>query len=170
MIRYSFRDGPCGFHKNDLDPDKVGAELCRLSRTPDGCRPEILWELAKDPSCSFHTAVTWDKDAAAYAHQLGQLREMVAAVRIIEVKDAAPRRAFISISPAGEKRGYYFTPDVRTAVHLHQYVLEAAKRDLEAWIDRYRELVDLCKVAATIITALETRMAASAPPAPPPAE
>lgn len=62
--------------------DAIGCTMVDIARKKGYALKEDLHAEAKDPDHPLHCQITWDKDAAAIAHQLEQCARMIRAVQI----------------------------------------------------------------------------------------
>ncbi len=143
MIKYIFKDSPVTIKgAKKANPQKIGEELSKIADAGSGeLKPLAVVEYARNPKSSLHKHFTWDDKEAADAYRLDQARELIRVIRV-EIDDAEPVRAFLSISDG--KTSYRSTQDVMASTHLQSLVLKQADRDLAAWQARYADLGAIC--------------------------
>lgn len=138
--------------KATVDAQAAGEELERI-RTWNNGRLEAknVVEASRDPGAPLHKAFEWDDQSAAASFRVEQAKYLI---RSIEVQvspepDAKPVRAFVSVV-RDEDRSYTSVSHALADRDLRRQVLIGALRELEAWRDRYAELVELANVFAAI--------------------
>jgi hypothetical protein len=115
-------------------------------------------DAARNRKSPLHPHFEWDDTAAAEAYRLDQARNLIRIVRVAddEVEDGSTR-AFISIN---DKTGTAYRPieAVRRSADLQFAVLRQARRDLDAFEKRYRELSDICVIVAQAREAVDRKI------------
>lgn len=99
---YEFKDNaPYALQK--LDAQKVGEELERLRMVNDGKldKTQVI-ETARNPECPFHHAFTWDDLTAATRYRLGEAKNLIKSVVIIDEVTGDETKAFWSVSVKAE--------------------------------------------------------------------
>ena len=130
----------------------AGEELERI-RTHNNGRLEsgMVVDAARAPESPLHPAFEWDDEAAATAYRIEQAKYLIRSVEVV-VEDrptATPLRAFVSVV-RDEDRSYTSVSHAMADATLRQQVLVQALKELEAWRQRYAELVELASVMAAI--------------------
>ena len=146
--RYEFSAAPLRFKDSRYaDAQKIGEALDAIRVANGGKLPtKAIWETAKDDrSNALHRHFEWDVKKAAQAHWHDTANALVQVIRIIDIDDGEPKRAFLSIKTPGESVAYYSRKDVARSAEFQRIVLNDAYRDLSAWERRYQELEDLCR-------------------------
>ena len=146
--RYEFSAAPLRFKDSrHADPQQIGEALDAIRVANGGKLPtKAIWETAKDnPSNALHRHFEWDLKRAAEAHWHDTANALVQVIRIIDVSDGEPKRAFLSVKTEGQLTAYYSRMDVVRSADLQRLVLAEAVRMLSAWELRYRDLEDLCR-------------------------
>jgi hypothetical protein len=168
--RYAFSDGVVAINLKGADPQVVGEALERIRLEHGGeLHAYHTWNDAKDITHPLHRFFQWDVQKAAEAHWLDQARALIRSVRVIDIEEGKPLRAYLSIYDDG--RSYRSIDDVLRSRDLRDIVLEQAQRDLDAWTHRFRELQDIVALIEPARRELTRRRAARRDrgAAPPPA-
>lgn len=136
-----------------IDPQVAGEELERI-RTWDNGRLDAksVVEVSRDPGAPLHPAFEWDDAKAAEGFRVEQAKYMIRMIVVSpepEKEEAKPIRAFVSVV-RDEDRSYTSVSHAMADPELRRQVLLTALRELEAWRDRYAELVELANVFAVI--------------------
>lgn len=129
------------------DPQKLGEELARIRDKNNGeLTPADALEEARNKRSPLHPHVEWDDKKAAHKFRLDQMREIISIIR--QDDDEAPSgkvRSYVSVTEKGGT-AYRGINEIKSNLELQVIVLKQAERDLKAWEDRYRDLVDICEV------------------------
>jgi len=160
MATYSFKSGPLIIKDvKRADPQRIGNELHRIASDHDGrLRPRDVWLAAQNVRNPLHRHIEWDKDKAARAHQLSQVRELIQIIRVVddEAPTKTPTVAYVNVVDRGGA-AYRYIREVRGNGDLAQLVLEQADRDLEAWQRRHADLIDAVQHVERARTAVRRR-------------
>lgn len=171
MIRYVFRedteeDVAPSFMRGGraLDAQQVGEVLAEIGERHGGkLTPTDIVKEATDPEHLLHGCFEWRDAVAAKQYRLGQARQIVRSIRVVDEADSReePARAFISITLPGEGTSYRPLAAVRSSVDLQVAALKAAERDLVIFERRHREVMsiagDLLAARAKLRDEIETR-------------
>ena len=135
-----------------IDPQVAGAEMERV-RTMQNGRLEArdLVEQSREPTAPLHPAFEWNNEVAAEAYRVEQAKYMIRSIEVVvrDEPEAKPVRAFVSVK-RDEDRSYTSVSHAMSDADLRKQVLQNALRELEAWRNRYAELVELANVFAAI--------------------
>lgn len=135
-----------------IDAQVAGEELERIRTRHNGrLEADMVVEASKKPTAPLHAAFEWDDKKAAQGFRLDQARYIIRSVtvQIDEQAESDPVRAFVSVV-RDDDRSYTSTAHALSDPELRQQVLQKALRELEAWQQRYAELVELASVFAAI--------------------
>lgn len=131
--------------------ETIIAELQRISRMTDGglLKPEMVLEVARQPSSVLHKYFTWDDTKAAQKYRLYEARELInATYRWYKVDgDKRPVRVFVSLSSDRKHGGGY-----RSSIHvlgnkeLREQMLQDALDELDRVKSKYGHLEELSEV------------------------
>ena len=164
MIKYVFReDEPIRIKSAaQANPQVIGETLAKLADDAKGeLTPKAVVDAARKKTHPLHAHFEWNDALAAEAYRLDQARNLI---RIVRVEDdrtedgTAP--AFVSIND-GDGRAYRSYENVQRSADLQIALLKQAKRDLEGWERRYRDLVDVCAIVAQAKQKIEERLSKS---------
>lgn len=161
MIKYSFAEGAILTFKNakKASPQKIGETLSRLGVENDGkLETEKVVAEAKSVGSPIHKHFEWSDKVAAHAHRLEQARSLIRSIMIFRDDRPEPVIAWRSITDAG-KTAYRSAGDILTSERLQLALLKSAVRDLEAWENRYNQLVDFCEMVRVAREKLHERVA-----------
>lgn len=165
MIRYAFREPLTIKGAKNADPQIIGKALDAIEQERGGrITPKAVVETAKDEANPLHPFFEWDDAKAAEAYRLDQARVII---RSIQVKDEEGDQhpAYFSVNEKGGQ-SYRSYSDVMSSRDLQLAVLRSAKRDLDAWENRYRELVEICELIRPASRRLSERIDEGGRPAP----
>lgn len=145
MTRYAFNGAVAGRVKR-AGPQRIGEalEAIRLEHAGE-LHPQAVVDGARPPESPLHRYFEWNDQRAAEAFRVDQARALIRSIRVIDDDDDRSRPAFLSIrSDAGI--AYRSIQDVLTNADLRERLLAQAKRDLDAWTERYRELREIVEL------------------------
>lgn len=130
---------------------KVSAQVAgeimeQLEQSEAGLSPASLLDASRDEQAPLHGEFEWRDDVAAEQYRLTQAGGIIRnIVRItVETQEKAPVRAFVS---TGERKQAYVS--ISTALTNEQWrknLLESAKRDMQSFTAKYRNLDELSEV------------------------
>lgn len=135
-----------------VDAQVAGIEMERLRVLHNGrLERNLVLEAARSPLNPLHSEFEWDDYRAAEAHRLDRAGYLIRSIQVVvhEQPINGPVRAFVSVT-RDEDRAYTSVSHALADPMLRQQVLEAALRELEAWRNRYAELVELAQIFAAI--------------------
>lgn len=128
-------------------PAQVAGEIMeQLEQSEQGLSPASLLDASRDENAPLHNEFEWRDDVAAEQYRLTQASGIIRNVyRItVETQEKAPVRAFVS---TGERQHAYVS--VATALTNEKWrknLLEMAKRDMQSFTAKYRNLDELSEV------------------------
>lgn len=135
-----------------IDAQLVGDELERIRTRHNGrLSPEWVVHEAKSKRNPLHSLFEWDDNVAAQNWRVDQARGVIRSVEVVieATEPAKPVRAFVSVV-RDKDRSYTSVAHAMSDPELRRQVLLTALKELEAWRDRYAELVELASVFAAI--------------------
>lgn len=136
-------------------PAQVAGEMMeQLEQSEKGLSPETLLDANRDENAPLHGEFEWRDDVAAEQYRLNQAGGIIRnIVRItVETQEQVPVRAFV---PTGERKQAYVS--IATALTNEQWrknLLEQAKRDMQAFSSKYRNITEL----SDVLTAMQKAM------------
>lgn len=110
--------------------------------------PEEVVREAEKPSSPLHPWFDWDDGEAAKKWRLEQARCLIRDVEVTFTDDPAEKSVPKYVSLMSDRQrpggGYRETSRVLSSKELRKELEETAKKELAAWMARYRMLTDLC--------------------------
>lgn len=128
-------------------PAQVAGEIMeQLEQSEAGLSPASLLDASRDENAPLHCEFEWRDDVAAEQYRLTQAGGIIRnIIRItVETQEKATVRAFVS---TGERKQAYVS--IATALTNEQWrknLLESAKRDMQSFTAKYRNLDELSEV------------------------
>lgn len=148
MIRYVFReDEPIRLKAAaQANPQVIGEALAKIADEKNGeLTPQAVLDAARIKTSPLNPHFEWNDSVAAEKYRLDQARNLIRIVRVEDdTAEDGTSPAYISIND-GDGRAYRALDTVKRSVDLQIALLKQARRDLEAWEKRYRDLGDICK-------------------------
>lgn len=144
--------------------ERIARELERIARANDGVlRQEDVVAFARDPSTALHSQFDWDDTEAAHQWRLQQAAQVIRMqVRVLE-EDAAPVRAFVSLTPdRANGGGYRMMTSVLSNDDLSRQMMLDALAELSAVRRKYRTLQRLSGIWDEIDAAVAAESEATA--------
>jgi hypothetical protein len=136
-----------------VDAQKAGEELERIRTWHNGrLEAKDVVEASRERGAPLHAAFEWNNARAAAAYRIEQAKYLIRSIEVVvdsAIEEARPVRAFVSVV-RDEDRSYTSVSHALADPDLRRQVLVGALRELEAWRDRYAELVELANVFAAI--------------------
>jgi hypothetical protein len=158
---YEFRSAPIGLKnmKHAVEHvQEIGEALDAIAPGADeALYTEKVWAAARDRGHALHRYVEWNKDKAAKAHQLDQVRTII---RLVAVRSTAPandqsQRVYFSVR-SGDGVAYRRTTEIVNNRELQYTLLLTVERDLLAIEKRSLAAAWLCqKVRALRLEVVE---------------
>ncbi len=138
-----------GSHINDNDAKVCGVRLTAIEKKYGQITPEIVVQDAKPINSPLHKYFEWDNFKAAEAYRIEQAGYIIRSIEVITGDgDSIQVRAFHSIRIADEGEvgsEYHSLPVVMQNEKYRVEVVAQAKRELEAWRKKYKDLTELSK-------------------------
>lgn len=138
-----------------LSPDEAISELARIKRTRGALTPTHIVDESRAPTSPFHNWFEWDDSTAAEEHRRHQARQIVRSLVIRrEHGDGgdhvtqSPR--FVSVVTDSERPEYLETEKALGNKNLARQVVNNALRDLRAWQQRYRGIVEMADILKAV--------------------
>jgi hypothetical protein len=151
-------------YRSIIDPSVAYEELERIRQDNDGyLSAATVVDSARSLKSPIHDEIfRLGMKRAADEHYKHQARTMIRSVVIVEDEevDAEPQRAFIHVIAESEDNGdsasvYASTEEAMADPAYRMQILEAAKRELDIFRTKYRQLQELAAVLAAIDEQLE---------------
>lgn len=154
---------PCG-----VDADTVGQALDDLTQMAGDrpLTPRMIVDASRPDDAPLHPAFTWDDVRAAELYREVEARAIVRSVRVVhdEQPDARPMRVYVSVQQqfgTDTQRGYVPISKAMNDPVLRDQVIDTARRDLRAFVSRYREFADLTAIGNEALEQLSLLQAVS---------
>ena len=146
--RYKFE----GLHKVSAS---IAGKICQeLSETEDGLTPQNLVNISRDKNHPLHCEFEWNDSIAAEAYRVEQAKQLIRDITIVhDEEEKKSDRGFV-ITP-GRNHVYVPLNDALSNETWKNNLLEAAKRDMVAFIAKYRRLTELTRVIVPMHDLLE---------------
>ena len=139
--------------------DKVGEVLETIQNANGKVTPEALVEASRDEDSILHGEFEWNDSIAAEKYRIDQARRIIMDVRIVQVdgkKEEYNVRAFVS-APGGT---HEYVP-IHMAIEKMDYrehLLDEAKRDMKAFISKYKRITELAGVVNAMAEFVQMEM------------
>ena len=108
-------------------------------------------EVSRPSNAPLHCCFEWDNNAAAEKWREQQARVMIKNLVTVEITDDKREsvKTFVHVA-ADDNKGYKLLNVALHSENDREYVLKAAKRELAAFMEKYRRLSELAEVFAAI--------------------
>lgn len=126
-------------------PAQVAGEIMeQLEQSEHGLSPASLLDASRDENAPLHGEFEWDDAKAAEGYRLHQAANLIRNIVITVEETNEPERAFVA---NGERQSAYVAlQSALTNEAWKASLLEAAKRDMQAFAGKYRRLEQLAEV------------------------
>ena len=131
-----------GLHKVSAD---IAGQICQeLTESAEGLTPERLVDISRDVNHPLHAEFEWDDTIAAEAYRVTQAKQLIRDITIVHEESEKKDRGFV-ITPGGN---HVYVPlhDALNNDEWKNNLLVAAKRDMIAFVAKYRRLQELSSV------------------------
>lgn len=147
MAAYKYSYGAfSGMFKNPAEV--AGKVLTQLKESETGLTPESLVDASRDENAPLHNEFEWDDNIAAEKYRKEQARYIIRHLIIEEIKLPEPKhvkdRAFVYTGNI--KTGYVSLTEALENKTWRKNLLDAARRDMHYFIDKYDRLEELTNV------------------------
>lgn len=141
MEEYAFKSGVTDFYSK-VDPQVVGESLKKIEEKYGGLKPSYIISEAKYKDHPLHECFEWSDTIAAQKWRERQASSMLRVVVVQKEYSAEPIRAFVSIR---NENGYTYQnfDQVMMDPETAQMHLNDAKRELDAWMRKWKHLQQL---------------------------
>lgn len=141
-----------GLHKVSAD---IAGRICQeLNESEGGLTPQKLVDVSRDINHPLHGEFEWDDSIAAEAYRVTQAKQLIRDITIVrDEEEKKSDRGFV-ITPGGN---HVYVPlhDALNNQTWKENLLSAAKRDMIAFIAKYRRLQELANVIEPMETLLD---------------
>lgn len=140
---FSYRYKFDGLHKVSA---KIAGRICQeLNESEGGLTPQKLVDVSRDVNHPLHGEFEWDDSIAAEAYRVTQAKQLIRDITIVhDEEEKKSDRGFV-ITPGGN---HVYVP-LNDALNNEEWktnLLNAAKRDMIAFVAKYRRLQELTTV------------------------
>lgn len=135
-----------GLFKN---PAEVAGPICQaLKDSPEGLTPETLLDVSRPKEAPLHNEFEWNDTIAGEKYRKEQARSIIRHLIIvrkdIEPPKAVKDRAFVYTGVKND--GYTSLKEALSNETWKANLLEAAKKDMQYFIAKYRRLEELSEI------------------------
>lgn len=135
-----------------IDAQTAGEELERIRVRGNGRLDAAhVVEASRPEDAPLHDHFEWNDQQAAEQYRIDQARYLIRSITVsVEpVEESRPVRAFVSVV-RDEDRSYTSIAHALSDDDLRTQVLQRAWSELEAWRNRYAELIELADMFSAI--------------------
>ena len=105
--------------------------------------PELLVEVARDPSHPLHSRFEWDDTVAAHKWRIEQAGQLLRVTFVYDGKKPTDLRAFVAVKGEDSHQSDYVpTEEAMENPFTRELVLRAMKRDWQTYKRRYDHMVE----------------------------
>ena len=137
----------------NISADEAGKEIENCKDASGYIKPNAVVEKARDTGSVIHGCFEWDNNVAADKYRVGQAQELIRNIVTVHVaeEDESPVtvRAFVNIKGADD-RGYKPIRAVIRNTDEYEYLLSAARGDMESFTKKYENLTELRGVVSAM--------------------
>lgn len=126
---------------------QVAGEVCEQMSAKGKLTPKALVDASRPEDAPLHKAFEWDDQKAAERYRESQAAYIIRSIEVKREDVTEPVRAFFSVPKEGGTSYQYHSVDtILRSTDSRESLLEAAKRELEAFTRKYDQLVELAEV------------------------
>lgn len=126
---------------------QVAGEVCEQMSAKGKLTPKALVDASRPEDAPLHKAFEWDDQKAAECYRESQAAYIIRSIEVKREDVTEPVRAFFSVPKEGGTSYQYHSVDtILRSTDSRESLLEAAKRELEAFTRKYDQLVELAEV------------------------
>ena len=149
---FSYRYKFDGLHKVSAD---IAGKVCEeLTNTEEGLTPQKLVDVNRDENHPLHCEFEWDDTVAAEAYRVTQARQLIRDITIVRNDTERKHDRGFVITPGGTHT-YVPLEDALNNEEWKANLLNAAKRDMIAFVAKYRRLRELSSVIVPMASLLD---------------
>ena len=137
-----------------ITADVAARELERIREKHGFLEPEFVVEESRDDGAVLHNLFVWNDEIAAELWRREQARKLIANIRVVVSNQNVEYRvrAFVNVRPAKEAlRTYLPIAEAILTDEGYNDLLAQAKADMEAFVEKYRQLEELNPVKAEMM-------------------
>ena len=144
VFEYKWRN-----YNQKVSAQKAGEFFEELEAANGYLSEKMVLEASRPEDALLHKCFDWDDSSAAEKYRLSQAHIMLANIVKVAVKDEqqTATRAFVNVNPDVTKKGWYRSIQIALEdENDREVVLAAAKREMSAFIAKYKNLKELSNV------------------------
>ncbi|MBR3223727.1 MAG: hypothetical protein IKF78_00205 [Atopobiaceae bacterium] len=128
---------------------QVAGEVCEQMSANGELTPKALVDASRPEDAPLHKAFEWDDAKAAEAYRETQAAYIIRSIEVEREDMPEPVRAFYTApSMSAQPYQYYSVDAILRDSNGRDALLDAARRELEAFTRKYRQLTELADVIA----------------------
>jgi hypothetical protein len=157
-VKHEWREG---FPSHGVNANDANAVLDAIYERDGAITPEAIVDAARPKTAVLHPLIEWDRTKAALQFQLGQARDIRAAIKTVYVRliDETPKDPLIVQTwiahPVEDAPRFVPTVSVLEDPEARARLVRVALREAESWKDRHRMLHELADIFQAIELHLE---------------
>ena len=126
---------------------QVAGEVCERMSANGELTPKALVDASRPEDAPLHKVFEWDDAKAAERYRESQAAYIIRSIEVKREDVTEPVRAFFTVPTEGGTSYQYHSVDtILRSTDSRESLLEAAKRELEAFTHKYDQLVELAEV------------------------
>lgn len=126
---------------------QVAGEICEQLDAKGNLTPKALVEASRPEDAPLHKAFEWDDAKAADAYRETQASYLIRHIEVRHEGMPEPVRAFFTApTTEGISYQYHSVETILRSAESRESLLEAAKRELEAFTRKYKQLAELAEI------------------------
>ena len=139
-------------YKYSVPAETVGQEFEKIEKQYGKLTNDLVLQNAEDENSPLHQLFEWDDAVAGHKYRLSQATNIIISlsVEVEEEPQPKPVRAYYNVA-SDEKKGKFV--NMKTAFSnpdTKEIILQRAKRELEAFKEKYQNLSELAGIFAQI--------------------
>lgn len=145
MLEAKWKRGFEGLHKGDAN--KIASEIMEIGET---ATPQQIVLKAQAQETELHKEFEWDNEVAGAEYRIIQARELVRHLVVVEQTISADRPEIRFFFKPEKTQGYKPTEFIVQRRDEYAELLAQARRELQAFRDKYSRLTELSEVFIAI--------------------
>lgn len=126
---------------------QVAGEVCERMSANGELTPKALVDASRPEDAPLHKVFEWDDAKAAERYRESQAAYIIRSIEVKREDVQEPVRAFYTVPTTGEQSFQYHSVDaILRNADDRESLLDSAKRELEAFTHKYRQLTELVEV------------------------
>ena len=141
---YAWRDGG---PKPKVSAQVFGEAVERLSDDAGSVSPDTIVKAAQAPKSPLHGLFVWSNTKAADLYRREQARSYLGRLQVVRVRESdgetVSDKGMFFAKPKGGRAAYFGRDDIASDSELRVQAIGRAKRELESFITKYRDMLAL---------------------------